>query len=139
MSKPLPYPVLRIVPKRGDNDCAIAALASYLGHDYERVLIAASKVNRRVLEEGLTAKDIAATATKLKIKGSWSTFHDHYDANDRGLLWVTYNDRPLEHVVMFVEGFIYDPDHDPVSLWDAEDYFAHYNAVGVSLFSKVEQ
>lgn len=138
MAKPqLPHAVIRLYPKRGENDCAIATLASYLRRDYEEVLLAAGKVQPRVWEAGLYCTDFIKVANRLKVPVKW---HKTFDLDaDTGVLWVSYNDRGLEHVVLLDEGRIYDNDHDPISVWSPEDYFGHYNATPKQLLMRLDR
>lgn len=138
MSKPqLPHAVIRLYPKRGENDCGIATLASYLRRDYEEVLIAAAKVAPRVWQAGVYCNDFVRIARRLGVGVRW---HKTFDLDvDTGVLWVSYNDRNMEHVVLLDEGRIYDNDHNPVSVWTPEDWFGHYNAVPKLLLMKMKE
>jgi hypothetical protein len=133
VAKPsLPYPVVRLIPKRGENDCAVATLASYLRRDYEEVLVAAAKVRPTVWAAGMYCTDVARVAARLGVRGRWLKSFDV--DNDSGVLWVSYNDNGLEHMVLLDEGKIFELDHNPVTMWDTEQFFGHYNAVPKQLF-----
>jgi len=138
VAKPsLPHAVVRLYPKRGENDCGVAVLASYLRCDYEEVLLAAAKVNPHVWQRGLYYQDFVKVASRLGVPAKWTKAFSTDD--DCGVLWVTYNDLKMEHVVLLDEGRIYDSDHNPVSVWSTEDFFAHYNAVPVHLLVKQKE
>jgi ABC-type bacteriocin/lantibiotic exporter with double-glycine peptidase domain len=143
MAKPtLPHAVMQIVPKRGENDCAIAAMAMYLRRDYEDVLLAAGRVSRNVWNVGLSCPEMVKVAKLLGVKTQWfKTFNleENEDKEaDSGVLWVSYHDVSNEHIVVLDEGKIFDPEHNPVTYWDADDYMRHCAAFGNALLKRVE-
>jgi hypothetical protein len=131
MAKPLPQAAYRLHPKRGSNDCAIVVLATFLRRDPGEVLIAASKVRKDVWQHGLEYTQIIRTATKLGIKARWTKVFAVEE--ETGFLWVSYNDVATHHAVFLHEGAIFDPDHDPISLWLHDDYFVYHNAFPAAL------
>lgn len=138
MPKPLlPHAALRLIPKRGDNDCAIVTLASYLRRDPEEVLLAAGKVSPTVWQSGLHCPQMVRVCNRLGVKVRWRKTFDV--ENDSGVLWVSYRDLPNEHVVLLLDGRIYDADHDPISVWEQDDWFVHYNAYPSALLQRVEE
>lgn len=134
--KTLPH-ALRLIPKRGQNDCAIAALASYLGFDYEVVLITASKVSKTLWSAGLSGPEHLKVARRLKVKCRWTKTYEIEEAT--GVLWMRYHDNAnLDHDVVLIEGKIFDPDYNPACLLDHDDYCRILNAKPDQLFVKVE-
>jgi hypothetical protein len=131
MAKPLPQAAYRLHPKRGSNDCAIVVLATFLRRDPGEVLIAASKVSKNVWLNGLHYNEIVRTATKLGISTKWTKVFTVEE--ETGLLWVSYRGATQEHVVFLHEGSIFDPDNDPISLWDHDDFFMFHNAFPAAL------
>jgi hypothetical protein len=132
----LPHAVYRVCAKRGSADCAIAAMATIFRRDPEEILIAAAKVRPTVWQAGLPYSEIMRVVRKLKIKAAWT---EKFDADDDiGVLWVGYNDVPKEHCVALIEGWVLDPDHDPVSLWRYSEYMMAHNAYGHSLLQVTE-
>lgn len=137
MSKPpLPHIFFRLVPKQGENDCAIAAMASYLRLDHGAVLAAAAQVSPTVWTAGLAATEMVRVGRKLGVKLHWTSTFDIED--DTGLLWVSYRDNTKEHVVLLVEGWVVDPDHNPVVLGRHDEWMAAHNGFPKQLLRVVE-
>ncbi len=132
----LPSAVYRIHPKTGDADCAVAAMAFIFRRDPEEVLIAASKVSSTVWRSGLSCVEMTKIAKRLKIHTRWKTNFDTED--DIGVLWVSHNDTTKEHCVVLSEGWIYEVEHNPVSLWRVDEYMRANNAFGNSLLEVIE-
>jgi hypothetical protein len=126
-----------IVPKRGENDCGIAALATYLRRDYEEVLLAAGRVSKNVWNIGLACTEFVRVAKLLGVKAQW--FKTFNLEEDSGVLWVSYHDVSNEHIVVLNDGWIYDPEHNPVSCWEQDDFMRHNNAFGNALLKRVEE
>lgn len=126
----------RIAPKHGEADCAVAALAFILRRDYEDVLIAAARVSPHVWRSGLHATDMVKIARRLKIKVRWSPRFDPDE--DIGLLWTSHHDSTKEHCVVLIEGWVFELEHTPVSLWRYSEYCAAHNAFGNSLLQVLE-
>lgn len=116
----------RLYPKRGDADCTIAAMATIFRRDYEDVLLAAAQVSKHVWRSGLHCPDVLRVARRLKIKARWCRTFD--SEAETGMLWVSYHDSAKEHCVVLINGLVVDPDHNPVSLWDVDDYMRAQNA-----------
>lgn len=135
----LPEDAIRLHVKRGKNDCAIAALASYLGRDYEEVLIAASKVSKHFWTNGLNGPDHIRVARRLGFRGArWTKAFDV--ETERGVLWLQYHDSAeREHSVVLIDGLIFDPDHSPPALTDCDDYLRTQNAKPEALFTTMER
>lgn len=132
MTAPTAHATYRVIGKHGTADCAVATLAMALRQDYEAVLIAAAKINAHVWTGGLHATDILKIAKRLGAKkAKWSTTFDAADS--RGVLWISHRDSTKEHCVFLLDGLVFDPDHDPVSVWDYEDYCAAQNTHGHQL------
>lgn len=138
MAAPRTFPEasIRLWPKLGKNDCAIACLASYLGREYPEVLIAASKVSKTVWTAGVSGVEHIRIAKKLGIKAKWTRTYDI--EHDTGVLFVTFHDNTKQHDVVLIEGKIYDPEYSPPCLIDYDDYCRVLNAAPDSLFVKVE-
>ena len=75
-------------------------------------------------------------ARRLKVKARWK--HGFDPENDRGVLTVGYNDRVGEHCVVLLEGWIIDPEHDPVTVWEYDDFYKAHNAYGTTLLEVIE-
>jgi ABC-type bacteriocin/lantibiotic exporter with double-glycine peptidase domain len=140
-TKPLPEAVYRLVTKRGKNDCAIAVLATYLRQEYEVVLIASAKVSSSAWQEGLTQKEILRTAARLKTPLRmipYTALDDDFDETT-GLLWIEYNHVSNRHVVFQHKGWIFDPEDDPISLWEWEEFMRINNAYPIALYTREER
>lgn len=107
--------VLRPTGGREASDCAVAALAMYLGVSYEDVLRATVEVDRRHQGRvGLMVSQIkriaAAFGTGLKLKKT-------VDDDDYGILILT------DHALVVRNGLAFDPTADgSVAVWDLDDY-----------------
>lgn len=128
----------RIIPKRGKNDCAIAVLATYLQREYEDVLLAAAKVRKDVWGTGLAFDQIPKVARRLGVTTRWYRVGAFDIEEATGVLWVGYHDVSNQHVVFLHEGQIFDPEHNPVSMWDHDDFMRHMAAYPQQLLMKVE-
>ena len=127
MPRSLPSAVYPIVPKQGAADCAIACLAMLLRRDYGEVLAAAARISKTLWTAGLTPKEMIRVARALKSCVALSYTFDPEE--DTGIVWVTFRDRTGDHVVFLHQGFVFDPEHDPVSMWTYDDFCAVQNAV----------
>jgi hypothetical protein len=137
-----PLAVLRIVAQRdGCADCAISALATFLGKGYEHVLIAAGRVsNGRVMDTGLHGTEIERTAKALGFRLRripWDLVDEDED-DDLGMLYVKgrfHGEKYEEHVVVYRHG----PDGPEVvdcrepSIWPFDLYMTHYAATPTTL------
>lgn len=132
MTTPLSHASYRLYPKRGPADCVIACMATIFRRDYEDVLIAAVGVNKHAWRSGLHTTEFARIARRLKVRAEWKV--KPVLDEDTGVLWIGYHDSTREHCVVLLEGKVIDPDHDPVSLWDADDYLRANNAYANQLF-----
>lgn len=102
------------------SDCGLAALAMALGVPYERVFQAAPLAAR----EGLTARQLQAVATKLGARLRSKRDVDLYA--DTGILGIEFSRGP-GHWCYLHAGTLVDPDD--TTLWDVDDYLAHFDAV----------
>lgn len=135
-SRRLPSVFVRLIPKRGDNDCAIASLASFTGSDYEEVLLAAGKVSKTLWNSGLSGPEHIRVCKRLGVKARWFKTYDIEE--DTGVLWVEYHENAKKaHSVVLVEGRIYDPDYNPVFIAEHDDYFRHFNAHPRDLLKRI--
>lgn len=139
MSKPtLPHASYRVYSKRGKSDCAIAAMATIFRRDPEEVLLAAAKVSPRVWESGLYCTDMVKVARRLKIKAVWRYAGQFSPEDDIGVLAIGYNDNRNEHCVALIEGWVLDPEQNPVSLWEYDEFCRVENAYGNALLQVIE-
>lgn len=137
MPPSLPSAVYRIVPKQGKADCAIACLAMLLRRDYGEVLAAAARISRTLWTAGLTTPEMIRVARRLKSRLVLSDTIDPEE--DTGILWVTFRDRAGWHVVLLHQGLVFDPEHDPVSMWDYEAFCAVQNAVPKGILKETNE
>lgn len=128
--------ILRIVPQRGEHsDCAIAALASLYGRDYETVLLAAGRATKRdVLVNGLHSTEMTRVARKIGERLRVIPWDAVDEDEDTGIMHVkarihgeTYED----HVVLFHCGSVIDL-RGP-ALWDFDVFVKHFAADPISL------
>jgi hypothetical protein len=117
--------------KAGENDCAIAAMATIFRREPGEVLVAAAKVKPTVWKDGLSCNEMLKVAKRLKVKATWAMKFDPETAV--GVLWVTYNDVPKEHCVVLIAGWVIDSDCDPVEVMRYVDYCASEKAYGTVL------
>lgn len=136
MSKALPHAFYRLYPQRGEADCTIASMATIFRRDLEEVLVAAALISKTVWRSGLTCPEMVRVAKKLGIKVKW---HVKFDVEDGvGVLWVSHHDTTKEHCVALIDGWVFDPAHNPISMAPVEDYYKAFNAFGNSLLQVVE-
>lgn len=140
MSKPLPSAPYRIHSKRGDADCAVAAMATIFRREPGEVLIAASKVVPNVWHSGLFCTQISKVAKRLGLKTKWCpvTVTAFDPEESTGVLWVGHHDTTNEHCVVLIEGWIYEVEHDPVSMWRYDEYMRATNAYAGALLEVLE-
>lgn len=128
-----PRVAYRLYPKRGESDCAIAAMATVFRRDYEEVLIAAAHVAPHAWKSGLHLTQMQRTARRLKVKTVvrkvLGGVPDFDIEGETGVLWLSYRDRTSEHCVVLLEGgWIADPEYDPIVLAEHDDYLGVHNA-----------
>lgn len=138
-----PRVAYRLYPKRGDADCAIAAMATVFRRDYEEVLIAASRVSPNAWKRGLHLTEMQRVARRLKIKTQVKKVTggrpDFDIESETGVLWVSYHDRTSEHCVVLLDGgWISDPEYDPAALAEHDDYLCVHNAYASGLLQVKE-
>ncbi len=113
----------------GASDCAIVALAMYLGKPYRVVSEAALKVCRKVHQRGLYTAEIIRTAKRLgcTIRAAKPMIGPH-DEPISGLLIVV---RPsgTHHIVVLFQGVVIDPADGIV--WDFGTWLATAKATVV--------
>lgn len=115
---------------RGLTDCAIAALSTYLRVDYEEVVIAAERLYPAAWRNGLDGVQIAAVATELGFTGRWLRRYDLSEAT--GIL--DLRERASRHVVVVLDGWIFELGHNPVTVWEPELYCQFFRAKPRNLF-----
>ena len=123
--------VYPIVPKLGSADCVIACLATILRRDYGEVLCAAARVSKTVWQSGLSMPETLKTARRLKASAAFTERFDPEE--DSGVLFVGFRDKTDDHAVVLIEGWVFDPEHTPVSMWPYDDFLAVQNAVPKTL------
>lgn len=135
MPRKLPSAVFPIVPKQGEADCTIACLSMLLRREYGEVLAAAARVSKTLWTSGLSTPEIIRVARALK---AVVVVTERFDPDeDTGVLWVSFRDRAGEHVVFLHEGLVFDPEHDPVSMWPYEDFCAVQNAIPKTIVKEI--
>jgi hypothetical protein len=137
-----PHAAYRIYSKRGDSDCAIAAMATVFRRDYEEVLIAAAKVAPHAWKSGLTWLQMRQVARRLKVKTLVRKAVPHLDfdmEDETGVLWVGHHDSTNEHCVVLLDGgWIIDPEYNPAVISEHDDYLRVHNAYPGALLQVVE-
>ena len=112
-------PVLRLVQQRGSHDCCIAALASYLGRDYEDVLAAAvavqfdPKIHRKGMWMSQIERTSAALGHPLKRHRRWD-----WEASE-GILCLTGK---ADHVVILKAGLVFNSAD--ATIWEPDVYLS---------------
>jgi ABC-type bacteriocin/lantibiotic exporter with double-glycine peptidase domain len=122
----------RLVAGRERNDCAICALAMYLGVSYEDVLREVAVRDRPYQgRQGLRLHEIERIAKAL---GTPLRRLRKYDlANAYGLLSLP------KHLVLVRDGLIIDAEPGGATLWEIEDYLHTYSVrPGVLLVAREE-
>ncbi len=126
---PDPSPRLRVVKQRHSSDCAVATLAMFLGVRYEDVLVA---FNKPVIDIGVDfPKDMIAVARKLKTPLKLRKRFDH--EVDDGILHVDLRAQSQAHVVVLMDGLVFDTDG---AVWDYDDYLIAANAKPMGLLMR---
>ncbi len=106
-------PILRVVTCREDSDCAITALAMFLGETYEDVLRAVTLSNKTHGRHGLWRTEIVRAA---KVLGHTLKTKRRYDLeSDYGIL------RLPDHAAVLRNGLVIDGDG---TIWDADAYLS---------------
>ena len=128
--------VVHIVCQRGDGDCAIAAIAMYLGVSYEDVLAAAvtrgKKPDHTIHRRGFYTPAIIQTAKRLGVKLK-HTRHVDLEASNGILGLVSQKRGEPDHVVLLREGLLFDTDG---SVWEPDVYFAHHHYQPTDLITR---
>jgi len=107
-------PIMRVITQREDCDCAIVALAMYLGETYENILRLVTVTDRQQGRAGLWRKTMMRIAKRL---GHSLTARTRIDwAEDYGIL------RLPAHAVILRNGLIIDGDG---TIWDADLYLGN--------------
>jgi ABC-type bacteriocin/lantibiotic exporter with double-glycine peptidase domain len=139
MTDTAPQPIVQIVVQRAEGDCAIAALAMFLGFSYEDVLAAAvtrekTRTTPKVHRRGMFTSEIVKTAKRLGVALRSTSKFDPETAN--GLLGlVPLDDTQPEHIVLLREGLIFDTDG---CCWEPDVFYAHYRYVPTDIIVRRE-
>lgn len=106
--------ILKVVHGRESSDCAVAALAMYLGVTYEDVLRAVVKADEHGGKGGLFVDTIKQIARRL---GTPLRERQRVDLDDDyGILIFK------DHVAVLRNGLIFNPGTPDTLIWDAHDY-----------------
>lgn len=101
------------------NDCAILALAAYLGIPYTDVIRIASRLTEDGGKSGLTLRVIRRISD---LCGTPLTIRSAFDPDaDYGILFVTWRGHGEGHAALLREGHVADRN----ALWDWDDWHAH--------------
>jgi hypothetical protein len=127
--------VIEPIMQKDIADCAVAALAMYLGLSYQHVFSVIPK-RAHVGSEGLSRRQRQHVARKcgwrLKAKAA-------VDEDDIGLLELERPDKSARHIAVYAKGTIYDP---ACGLWftDLDAYLRERNwtIVGLEWREKIE-
>jgi ABC-type bacteriocin/lantibiotic exporter with double-glycine peptidase domain len=103
-------PVLRVLTQREDSDCAIVALAMYLGHSYEDVLRAVTRIDRHAGKRGLWTTAMQRAGTKLGVTLRRRQAVDWDE--DYGILLLPNHATVLRNGLVIDNGLV----------WDVEDF-----------------
>lgn len=126
-------PMLRVWKQRSSGDCALVALAMYLGVSYEDALGEASQIADKPHRKGLFLDQIerAASALGVELKRKRKVDFD----NDHGILVVTCkkNREFKDHVVVLRWGLLFDTECD---VWEPDAFLEHYDAKPATLFTR---
>lgn len=116
MAEQKPFLVIKPNISREPKDCAMVALSTYLSKSYEDVLRAVTEVDRRYKgKSGLYVTQMRRTAKELGYSLKTRKAVDFHE--DYGILILD------NHVVILRNGLVFDYDG---SVWDVDDYLAHY-------------
>jgi len=109
-------PIIRIITQREECDCAVVALAMYLGATYEDVLRLVTVTDRKQGRTGLWRNTMVRIAKRL---GHTLKVRTAIDWNeDYGVL------RLPTHAVILRNGLVIDTDG---TIWDADLYLGNLN------------
>jgi hypothetical protein len=118
--------VVSITPKHGLADCVVAAMSAYLEKPYEEVVAAAGKAYPNFWKIGLENKHAATIARRLKTPVRW--VRDYDIDEDSGVLSINYIVGLKEHVVLLLDGHIYELEDKPINRWDPTAYLSVHGA-----------
>ena len=125
MKYPAPT-VVQLTPKHGLSDCYLAALSAYLGKPYEEVVAAAGRAYPNFWKIGVENKHVISIARRLQTPVKW--VRDYDIDEDSGVLSINYIVGLNEHVVLLLDGHIYELQDKPITRWDADAYLSVHGA-----------
>jgi hypothetical protein len=106
--------VMQIVCHREQNDCAVVAMAMYLGESYEDVLRHVSLTDRRQGRDGLWSRTMIRIAKRL---GHTLKQRATFDIeSDYGIL------RTIDHAAVLRNGLVFEGN---ATVWDADAFLLH--------------
>jgi hypothetical protein len=124
--------VVQLVPKHGLRDCVLSALASYLGRPYEEVVAAAGRVEPTFWRSGISTNQ-ATERIARRLKCSVKSVRDYDIDEDSGLLNISYHVGSNQHVVLLLEGRIYELEDKPITAWEPSAYLTAHGACAGTL------
>lgn len=124
MAEQKPALITTHIKGREEDDCAIAAIATYLNQTYEDVLRVVSEVDKKNKgKKGLFPAQLRKVCAHFGVNVKKS--RGLHILDEYGLLWMP------GHVAVIRNGLLFDADG---SIWDVEDYLKHHGVEEVSLY-----
>ena len=122
MTRPLPSEPLMLQPmgQLGEADCAVTALAMYLGRPYREVSEAAMRTSPHVHQRGLWATEMRRIAKRLGVTLRSVRAPVPNITERTGILCVKR--KAVEHAAVLFQGVLIDPRDG--QLWDLETWVA---------------
>jgi len=124
-------PVIQIILQRSTGDCALVALAMFLGRSYEDVLAVAGSLDEQVHRHGLYIPQILKIAKRL---GTPLCRRKHWDLEtSEGILDLASTINADAHVVVLKAGLIFDTEG---TVWSPEVYLLNEYYKPMSLLER---
>lgn len=128
-------PIIHPVQQRGKNDCAIAALSTFLGKTYEEVLVGVTTRCPNAIYRGMHLTEICKVAADfgvelIRVGPKFIDFETAYgilSVRSFSPLWTS-----PEHVVVIANNQIWDSDGN---VWDIEAFKETYKVTICALLS----
>ena len=126
-------PFIHMVAQRHDWDCGVAALAMFLGVEYEAALLAYGDL--KVMNRGVWFTEITRAAAHFGVTLRKRRKYD-FDRSD-GILHIRFKRSREQHVLLLREGWFWDTNH--YAVWAPEDYLTENQATaGILLEGSVK-